>query len=863
MSPERWQQIEAIYHDTLEQAPAARADFLRQVCGEDDNLRCEVESLLASHDQAASFIESSPDDVVAGMMAEKQTSSMIGRTLGHYRISSLLGAGGMGEVYRAYDLRLDRDVAVKILPEHLAQDAEALHRFEREAKAVAALSHPNILSIFDFGTEENVSYAVMELLEGETLRARLQRGAIGWREVVEIGSAISEGLSAAHAKGIIHRDLKPENIFLTLGNQVKILDFGIARIKRVVAPDADTLTTGIETTKHGVVMGTIGYMSPEQVKGEAAEAPSDIFSLGCVLYEMVSGQRPFARATTAEMIAAILDAEPPPLTLTAKNTPTELQQVISRCLNKSPDNRYQTARDLSFDLSKALNPSERCNRAAFVSLLRRKQIRWITTGAAILFLLVAGLFLFTPSSEAIDSLAVMPLQNTGDDESAEYLSEGITDALINNLSQLPQMKRVIAHSTVASYAKSKGQEFDPRIAGQDLQVGSVLIGKLSKRGDELLLRAELVNTSDGSRLWGDSIQRKYSEAALIQTELARLIADKLRLKLSGTEQQRLSKQPTKNAEAYRLYVAGRHHSQLRTTEGTRKGIELLRQAVQLDPAYALAYAGLAASYYDASSAFIRPDEAMPKIKAAAGQALLLDETLAEAHTALAQVLALYDWEWDAAEKELKRALELNPGYAQAANLNGVVLINQGRLAEAIIQFQRASELDPLSLPNKAYIAYCHYLDRNYSLSVAESKKLIESDRTFITGHINLALAYVQLERFAEAEAEFNQWQALDPDSPYPQVFRAHLYTQSGKPEAARQILRELLKASARQKYIDPYFIALIYTGLGDKEQAFDWLEKAFQARSEDLLNLKTEPRLDSLRADPRFKDLLFRMRLSE
>lgn len=860
MRPERWQQIETLYHATLEREPESRANFLAEACVGDAELHREVESLLASHDQAASFIEKPPADIAAGMMAEKQTGSMIGRTLGHYQIISLLGAGGMGEVYRARDLRLDRDVAVKILPEHLAQDTEALRRFEREAKAVAALTHPNILAIHDFGEEQGVIYAVMELLEGETLRAKIQRGAIGWREAVEIGSAIAEGLTAAHAKGIIHRDLKPENIFLTHEGQVKILDFGIARVKRTVTPDAQTLTSANETTKHGVVMGTIGYMSPEQVKGETAEAPSDIFSLGCVLYEMLSGQRPFARGTTAEMIAAILDAEPPSFTKTGKKVPFELERVIRHCLEKAPDSRYQSARELGFDLSKALNPNNARNRAAFVSLLRGKQIRWIASCAAILILLVTGLFLFTPSSEAIDSLAVMPLQNTTDDENTEYLSEGITDALINSLSQLPQLKRVTARSTVASY---KGKDIDPRIVGKDLHVRTVLTGKLTKRGDELLLRAELVNTSDGSRLWGDSIQRKYSEAVLIQTELARLIADKLRLKLSSTEQQRLAKQPTENAEAYRLYVAGRHYSQLRTAEGTRRGIELLKQAVQLDPAYALAHAGLAASYYDASSLFIQPGEAMPKMKAAAKQALQLDETLAEAHTALAQVLALYDWEWGVAEKELKRALELNPGYAQAANLNGVVLINQGRLAEALIQFQRARELDPLSSVNTAYIAYCHYLARNYSLSVAESKKLIESDRTFITGHVNLALAYVQLGRFAEAEAEFNQWQALDPGSPYPQAFRAHLYTQSGKPEVARQILRELLKAPAGQKYIDPYFIALIYIGLGDKEQAFGWLEKAFQARSEDLLNSKSEPRLDSLRDDPRFKDLLFRMRLSE
>jgi len=447
MTPDRWRQIEQLYHAALERAPEEHAAFLAAACVGDEALLREVQSLLASHDSAGSFIESAPDDVVAGMLVEEQAHSMIGRTLGHYQLSSLLGAGGMGEVYRARDLRLDRDVAVKILPEHLAQNREALWRFEREAKAVATLSHPNILSIFDFGTEAGVSYAVTELLEGETLRSFLGRSSPGWRRAVVIGAAIADGLAAAHAKGIIHRDLKPENIFLTSDGQVKILDFGIARVKREVSAEAETLTWA-DTTKPGTVMGTVGYMSPEQVRGEQADAPSDIFSLGCVLYEMAGGQRPFARQTGAEMIAAILNEEPPPLTGLERSAPAELERIIRHCLRKKPDERYQSARDLAADL-KAITGGGQAITAPAIK--RRRSVNWL---AAALLIVLAGLgvwlYFNTGRERPIDSLAVLPLTNASGDESAEYLSDGITGSLINSLSQLPKL-RVMARSTVFTY----------------------------------------------------------------------------------------------------------------------------------------------------------------------------------------------------------------------------------------------------------------------------------------------------------------------------------------------------------------------------------------------------------------------------
>lgn len=856
MTPERWQQIEELYHAALERLPAERAVFLQNACAAESDLRQEVESLLAARDQVGSFIENPPMDVVAGMFAEAEAQALSEHTLGHYRIAALLGKGGMGEVYRAHDTRLDRDVAVKILPGHLAQDAEALRRFEREAKAVAALSHPNILAIFDFGTESHVSYAVMELLEGETLRARLSREVLPWREAVRIAAAVADGLAAAHAKGIIHRDLKPENIFLTVDGQIKILDFGIARVKHVVTTETETLT---DTTRPGTILGTVGYMSPEQVKGEPAEAPSDLFALGCVLYEMVSGRRPFAGESVTETLAAILRDEPPALTGLQPTVPAKLEQLIKHCLEKKAAARFQAARELSFELGQLRSDGGGLAVAATPVKARGWTVTLVVAAVALLLAVASLIYLFNRGGAALDSLAVLPLRNVSGDADVEFLSEGITEALINSLSQLPQLKRVIARSTVAGY---KGKEVDPRVIGKDLQVRSLLIGKLTKRGDELIMGAELVNTADGSRLWGDTTQRKLADAMLIQAELAQQIADKLRLSLSGAEQQRLVKRPTDNPAAYRLYVEGRHYSQLHTTAGTKKGIELLQQALRLDPGYALAYAGLAACHYDASSMYVPATEAMPSAKAAAEKALELDETLAEAHMALAQVKAFYELEWAGGEKEIRRALELNPGSAQATYIYGMMLANQGRMEEAISQLKRARELDPLTLPNTAWIAYFYYLNHKYDESIQESRKLLETDRNFITGHINLALAYEQQRRFAEAEAELDQWQSIDPRSPYPPAFRAHLYASSGRREAAQKILRELLQANSTQNYVDPFFIGLIYVGLDDKEQAFVWLEKALQARSEDLLNSKSEPRLDSLRADPRFTDLLRRLHLA-
>jgi len=856
MTPERYQQINRLLDEALVRPAPQRAAFLAEACAGDEALRREVESLLGACAEAGSFIERPPAEA-AELLGEMCAGSRVGQSLGRYQLLSLLGAGGMGEVYRARDTHLEREVAIKILPPALASNAEALARFKREARAVAALSHPNILAIHDFGSEHGVTYAVMELLEGETLRARLSRSALGWREAVEIGTEIAEGLAAAHAKGITHRDLKPENLFLTSAGQVKILDFGIARVKPAVSSEAKTLTsTRPETTEPGRLIGTYGYMSPEQVRGEAVEGPSDLFALGIVMYELVSGRRPFAGESPMETMAAVLKEEPPTLAGTSNGVPAEVERVIRHCLEKQVGERYQSARELAADLQTLVSGGKAPLLAPAISQLSLRPVWWAGAAVVILLLGIAVWWYFAGGrGAAIDSLAVLPLVNASGDADTEYLSDGITESLINSLSQLPKLK-VMARGTVFSY---KGKQMDPRKAGQELGVRAVLTGRMMQRGDTLIIGTELVNVADGSQLWGEQYTRKFSNILALQGELAQQISKKLRLALTGEQQKRLTKHYTENAEAYRLYLQGYYYSNRLTPDGLKKGIELLNQAVEVDPANALTYAGLAYSYAAASDQIMSPSEAMLKVKAAAQRALELDETLGEAHTWLAYVKSRYEWDWVGGEREYLRALELNPNYAPAHQWYGSYLAEQGRMEKAIAEMTRACELDPLTSWINTYLAWFYYLARQPDEAITRLRKIIQTDPNFIIAHSTLGAAYEQKGMFEEAINELKKARLLDPKCCLPHL--GYIYAISGRRGEAQRMLDELLK-QAKQPDFNPYDIAPIYAGLGEKDLAFMWLEKAYEYKSESLLFLKVEPWLDSLRTDPRFKDLLRRMNLA-
>jgi serine/threonine protein kinase/tetratricopeptide (TPR) repeat protein len=749
-----------------------------------------------------------------------------GSRLGPYEIVSPLGAGGMGEVYRARDVRLGREVAIKVLPEQLASDPKALSRFEREAKAVAALSHPNILAIHDFGADHGIYFAVTELLEGETLRTRIARERLAWRKAVEIGIAISEGLAAAHAKGFVHRDLKPENIFLTSAGLVKILDFGLARSDPIPSAGATSMPTASIRTEAGTVLGTVGYMSPEQVSGEAATARCDIFSLGCVLYEMLSGRRAFLGKSSGETLASILRDQPPEIGVLGIALPAALERVVARCLEKTPDERFQSARDLAFHLKEVSSGS-----AATVS-----------SGS---------------HGPAIESIAVMPFVNVGGDPETEYLADGVAESLIHRLSRFPNL-RVMAGTTLSRY---KGREIDPQAVGEELKVRAVLMGKVLHRGDSLVIKTELVDVRDGSHIWGENYSRKFVDILAIEEEISREISGKLRVKVTGEEAQRLTRGATESPEAYRLYLKGLFYWNKRTVAGLRKAMELFQQAIEVDPGYALAYAGIAHSYNQLGFyQYLAPLEAFPRAKAAATRALELDASMGEARTVLAVARFWHDWDWPGAEEEFQRALAASPDFVHVHHFYGIFLTAMGRFEDALPRLLRGIELDPLSLPARASLGYCLYLAGRPHEAIVELGKLLEMDPAFAVAHDLLSWSFAAKGMWAEAiRAGSRAVELSDRDSLRLSSFGACL-AAAGRRGEAEAILAELEEVSPH-RYVSAVQVALIHVGLGQTDRAFEWLEKAVLERALGLVLLRVEPRLDPLRADPRFTDLVRRVGL--
>jgi eukaryotic-like serine/threonine-protein kinase len=743
-----------------------------------------------------------------------------GTHLGPYEIVAQIGAGGMGEVYRARDTRLERDVAIKVLPEHLSQNSQALARFVRETKAVAALSHPNLLAIFDTGAESGISYAVTELLDGESLRVRLLRGPLPWRNAAEMGAALAEGIAAAHSKGITHRDLKPENIFLTVDGRVKVLDFGLARME-AARPGAESDTQ----TEAGMLLGTPGYMSPEQVRGIPAGPVSDIFSLGCVLYESVSGRRAFPGETAAETLSSILRDMPRELPASGAQVPPELDRLIFRCLEKNPEQRFQSARDLAFHCKAILSASSAP----------------------------------TQSSRAIDSIAVLPFTNAGNDPDTEYLCDGISESIMNSLSRISQL-RVTPRSTAFRY---KEREVDPQMIGRELNVRVVLSGRVIQRGDNLVVSAELVDVSAGSRIWGERYHRKLSDIFALEEEIARRISESLRMKLSGDEKNRLGKRFTENTEAYQLYLRGRHHWIRRTPDHVKKGVEYFQQAIEKDPSYALAYSGLADCYTILGVYSILPSkETLARAKAAAVAAVAFDDDLAEGHASLGFIRSYLDWDWSGGEREFQRALELNPGYWVTPYWYGMVLTSGGRFEEAEQQISRGMELEPLSPVVMHGAAWNSLASHRYAEAVERCLKGLGNDPHHFLLRIWLGIAYAAQANYPEAIRELQT--AVDlSNRAVSWVIGAlgHAYAVAGNRPEALAILEELL-ARAERETVDFTSVAVIYAGLGDTDNALLYLEKACDARGMTGMLMKPDPRLDQLRSEPRFQKLLRQMNLA-
>ena len=798
---------------------------------------------------------------------------MTGQIVSHYRILDKLGSGGMGEVYIAEDITLGRKVALKFLAGADASDRGSVERFFREARAVSSLNHPHICTIHEIGDHEGQPFLVLELLEGKTLEDEIGQRPLPIDRLIDLGIQIADALDAAHTSGIVHRDIKPANIFVTKRGEAKVLDFGLAKLAPRRGPtgvsDVATALVGDEhVTGRGMTLGTVAYMSPEQARGEELDPRTDLFSFGIVLYRMATGRSPFGGQTTAVIFDALLNKEPPPTVRFNPNVPDGLERIISKALEKDKDLRYGSAADLRADLKRLKRETDSGRIPAATEVSRRsgampaaaparpsvsRKVLWAAVAVALALVAAASWMVFKGGGDQIDSMAVLPFVNGSGNSDTEYLTDGITETLINNLSQLPGL-RVSARSVAFRY---KGKDVDPQKAGADLKVRAVITGRVTTRGNLLIVQADLVNVRDGSQLWGGQYNRPLADILAVQDEISTEIFEKLRLRLTGDDKKRATKRYTENAEAYQLYLRGRYYWNQGTIGGYKKAIDYFQQAIGKDPKYALAHAGLADSYLFLGSYYV---EAIAEAKTAALKALELDRTLAEAHVSLGHIKLWLDWDWPAAEREFKQGIELNPNSALAHNQYAMYLAAMGRLDDAIGEVKRAQELDALSpIVNTDLGWYLLYSGRG-SEAAEQFRKTLELDANYLSARWGLGAADVQRRSFTEAIDELKKAVMLSEGSPVPMGHLGLAYGLKGDTASAKQTLADLTKMADRQ-YVPASTLAIVYMGLGDKTHALQSLERAYQEHDFSMVFLGVAPWFESLRGDDRFQQLLHQMDL--
>lgn len=814
----------------------------------------------------------------------------------------------MGEVYLAYDSQLRRPVAIKLLPEEFTQSEDRLQRFEREALAASALNHPNIVTVYEIDFDSGAHFIVTEYVGGQRLHDHLE--AAGERleitEILEIAIQIASALAAAHEAGIMHRDIKPDNIMIRPDGVIKVLDFGLAK---TIAPEAGLekleAVTKMRTTSPGTIMGTVFYMSPEQVRGRNVDKRTDVWSLTCVIYEMLTGRVPFQGQSTGDVIAEILKSKPQPLAKYVSNVPADLERIVKKGLRKKREERYQSVKDFLEDLKRLKRQLEfevelersSAPDAEFVkphisqaprAEVRRKSLgpealaqsreqtvlipsvrqtfgaRYLTTirhhkagvvlAGGILFVgvIAAVYFLWLGrSNKSIDSIAVLPFVNASGDPKMDYVGDGICESLINALSQIPRLK-VIARSSSFKY---KGQEVDPQDVAKALGVEAVFTGRVSVQADNIIINAELVDTRNKRQLWGEQYTRKMTDLLALQDDISREISDKLKLKLTSEEEKLVNKRYTEDAEAYELYLKGRYEWGRLSVEGWQQALDYFNEAVKKDPNYALAYTGVADAYWGLGFRILPPKDVMPKAKAAAIKALELDSQLAEAHVSLANILERYDWDRQGAEREYREAMRLNPNYVPGHNWYGLFLMRSGRSAEAVAELKRGLDFDPLSIGVTTDLGWAYYHARQYPLAIEQFKKALEMDKGFAWAHNLLGFAYLQQGNYKESLAEIQSAVDLSGRQSAYLTSLARVNAISGNPNAATKLADEL-NGISKQRYVSPYYMATIYAAMNDKEESFKWLRKAYDDRDLNLVYLNVDPAFDGLRDDRRLATLL-------
>jgi len=843
--------------------------------------------------------------------------------VGRYEVRFLLGAGGMGEVYLAHDASLNRKVALKVLPAEVAANEDRMRRFKQEATAAAGLNHPNIAHIYEIGHSGDLNFIAMEYVDGTTLRDKIHKEDEDLPKLLRALQHVAEGLAKAHDAGIVHRDLKPDNIMITSDGHAKILDFGLAKLIERPTPTGSAASSEEPTilqpnSTPGLILGTLGYMSPEQAQGKTKEIDyrSDIFAFGCILFEAITGQKAFTGKDHIETLNKVIREPVPPLTTFSPNAPADLQRIVRRCLAKDPDQRYQNIKDVAIELKEVRRElqedgSERSRSsvqeqdqnaghlhtapATWHSETTRVQSQPATTGSpgsgvtrassaefianeikrhktatlvgALAVLIVAAAVVFGIRSYlhaqnteiAIESIAVIPFANQNKDQTSEWICDGLTESIINKLTQLPNL-RVIARSSVFRY---KGRETDPIAVGKELGVRAVLTGRVMQRGDTMLISAELIDVRDNKQLWGDQYERQLADMLSVQREIAREITNNLRPTLSGMEQSRMNKQYTASSEAYQLYLQGRFYWNKRTPGDIRKAIPLFEQAIDKDQNYAMAYSGLADSYalltaYTSDP----PKEVMPKAKDAALKALALDDKLAEAHASLGQIAAYYDYDFATAEREYRRAIELNPNYATAHQWLAEHLSAMNRIDEALIEIRKALDLDPMSVIMNRIHADILMDGRRFDEAIQQYHKTIELDPNISIAHYFLARAYEGKGMYDQAFAEYSKTAELNRQPPEMIKELQETYAKSGWKAYVDANLQQLV-LSPRGTQLPPFVVATFYARLDRRDEAMRWLEKGYEERDFRMTLLAVTWEFDNLRSDARFKDLLRRMRLPD